>query len=83
MVDANGVVACLSPIISECVRQFIVVHYPTSAVKQRGILERVLLFMGITAVDELCHVDKQCMGSVCTLLSSHAVLFAAFLVHLG
>ena len=43
-------------------------HYPTSAVKQQAILERVLLFMGITAVDELCHVDKQCMDSVCNLL---------------
>ena len=58
MVDANGVVACLSPIILDCVRQFVVVHYPTSALKQRAILERVLLSMGLTEVDELCNVDK-------------------------
>ena len=50
--------------LQECIDLFIKEGFPRSKSKQKALLEAVLLRMGVTVMEELADVDKECMVTV-------------------
>jgi hypothetical protein len=54
----------LSDELRDCIDLFIQEKYSTSMLKQKELLQNIVMCMGVTGMDELVNVDRECMETV-------------------